>query len=136
MKKLSLILFISLLSFGLAKSQTSFFNNGNGSSNDPTIEWEETMHDFGQVKKGKPASFTFKFKNTSLKPVLIYNVEASCDCTAAEYPKQPVKPGETANIVATYDSEKEGSFFKSITVTTNTKEKQHILKMTGVVVVD
>lgn len=133
MKQISLIFFISLLLTGVANSQTGYFNTGSKSS-DPTIEWEETMHDFGQVQKGKPATVVFKFKNTSLKPVLIYNVEASCDCTAADYPKQPVKPGETAKITATYDAEKTGAFFKSITVTTNTKEKQHILKMTGVVV--
>jgi hypothetical protein len=133
MKQISLVILFSLLFIGVSNSQTGFFNSG-ANSGEPSIEWEETMHDFGQVQKGKPASVVFKFKNTSLKPVLIYNVEASCDCTAADYPKQPVKPGETAKITATYDAEKAGAFFKSITVTTNTKEKQHILKMTGVVV--
>jgi hypothetical protein len=133
MKQLSIAILFLILFIGVSHSQTGFFNTGTNSG-DPSIEWEETMHDFGQVQKGKPATVVFKFKNTSLKPVLIYNVEASCDCTAADYPKQPVKPGETANITATYDAEKAGAFFKSITVTTNTKEKQHILKMTGVVV--
>jgi hypothetical protein len=134
MIRTTLILFVVLFGCSLADAQTGFFNSGSGSSNEPVIEWEETIHDFGQVKKGSPATVSFKFKNTSLKPVLVYNVEASCDCTAADYPKQPVKPGETAIIKATYDAEKSGAFFKSITVTTNTKEKQHILKMTGVVV--
>ncbi|OFY36605.1 MAG: hypothetical protein A2W91_03445 [Bacteroidetes bacterium GWF2_38_335] len=130
--RLKFIFFIMLSLLVSGANAQSFFNSG--SSQEPVIEWEKTMHDFGEVPMGVPVSFTFKFKNTSLKPVIIQEVEASCDCTAAEYPKQPIKPGETAKIVATYKADEKGAFFKSITVTANTKTKQHILKMTGVVV--
>lgn len=82
-----------------------------------TITWNETTHDFGKVNLSEPANFEFTFKNTGTTPVVISNVRSSCGCTATEYTKEPVKPGESGKVKATYNSARVGSFNKTVTVT-------------------
>jgi len=91
------------------------------------VTWTSDVHDFGDIQKGKPASFDFTFKNTTKQTVLITNVKASCGCTATNYTKTPIKPEETASITATYNAASPGPFSKSVTVTTNDTETPKIL---------
>jgi hypothetical protein len=60
-------------------------------------------------------SHTFKFVNTGDKPVVI-DVRASCGCTTTGWTKEPVKPGETGEVTATYKTSA-GYFDKVLTVT-------------------
>ncbi|THD32741.1 DUF1573 domain-containing protein [uncultured Flavobacterium sp.] len=98
------------------------------------VTWTSDVHDFGDIQKGKPASFDFTFKNTTKQTVLITNVKASCGCTATNYTKTPIKPGETASITATYNAASPGPFSKSVTVTTNDTETPKILTIKGKVI--
>lgn len=98
------------------------------------VTWASDVHDFGDIQKGKPASFDFTFKNTTKQTVLITNVKASCGCTATNYTKTPIKPGETASITATYNAATPGAFSKSVTVTTNDTETPKILTIKGKVI--
>ncbi|MEZ0007347.1 putative low-complexity protein [Flavobacterium sp. 28YEA47A] len=98
------------------------------------VTWTSDVHDFGDIQKGKPASFDFTFKNTTKQTVLITNVKASCGCTATNYTKTPIKPGETASITATYNAATPGAFSKSVTVTTNDTETPKILTIKGKVI--
>ena len=100
----------------------------------PTIEWGETTHDFGTIKQGIQVETSFEFKNTSMVPVIITNVKASCGCTVPSYPKEPVKAGETASIKATYNAKNLGHFSKSITVNSNAVEPVQVLYIKGEVV--
>lgn len=99
-----------------------------------SIEWEETTHDFGKIAKGIPVEAKFKFKNTSMVPLMINSVRPSCGCTVADYPKVPVKPGESADIAVTYDAKNIGYFSKSIVVMTNANEPRITLYIKGEVV--
>lgn len=83
------------------------------------ISWQKDNHDFGTLEKGKPASYEFTFTNTTNETILITNVRPSCGCTAANYTKTPIKPGEKGFVTATYNAASPGSFTKTITVTTN-----------------
>ena len=98
------------------------------------LTWTKDVHDFGDLKKSVPASFDFTFKNTTKETVLITNVKASCGCTATNYTKTPIKPGETASVTATYNAVAAGPFSKAITVTTNDSETPKILTIKGKVV--
>ena len=95
------------------------------------VTWTKDVHDFGDLKKGVPASFDFTFKNTTKETILITNVKASCGCTATNYTKTPIKPGETASVTATYNAANPGPFSKAITVTTNDTETPKILTIKG-----
>lgn len=98
------------------------------------VTWTKDVHDFGDLKKGVPASFDFTFKNTTKETILITNVKASCGCTATNYTKTPIKPGETASVTATYNAANPGPFSKAVTVTTNDTETPKILTIKGKVV--
>lgn len=103
----------------------------------PNISFEKTVHDFGQIeeKDGK-ATCRFEFINTGNEPLIINNVRASCGCTASEWTKKPVKPGEKGFLKVTYNPKnRPGKFMKSVSVKTNAnEEKSEMLKIKGVVI--
>jgi len=87
----------------------------------PVIKFDQTTIDFGTIKEedGK-ASGKFEFTNTGNEDLMLTSVKPGCGCTAAEYTKTPVPPGERGYIIATYNPyNRPGSFNKNIRVTTN-----------------
>ena len=83
------------------------------------IEFEEEVHDFGQMKQHGDASTEFKFTNTGSEPLIISNAKGSCGCTVPTWPREPIAPGETATIKVKYDSKRVGPINKSVTITSN-----------------
>ena len=86
------------------------------------LKFTTTDHDFGNQAQGKPVSFEFEFFNTASDPIVLENVKASCGCTTPTWTKEPVMPGKKGTINAQYNMAREGSFRKSITVTTKDGE--------------
>ncbi len=95
------------------------------------ISWTEDSYNFGEVEQGKPVSHEFTFKNTTKQTVLITNVKASCGCTATNYTKTPIKPGEMGTVTATYNARNGGNFNKTVSVTTNDSDVKKVLKIKG-----
>jgi hypothetical protein len=88
----------------------------------PVIKFDKTEHDFGKVIEGEVVTFAFKFRNTGKSDLVIANVSASCGCTATEYPKVPVRPGEENYIKVSFDSHDRAGFQeKTITIAANTQ---------------
>ncbi|KIX21776.1 hypothetical protein SY27_06705 [Flavobacterium sp. 316] len=88
----------------------------------PKVEFDKADHDFGTIKSGDKVSTEFIVKNIGESDLIISNAEATCGCTVPDYPKQPLKPGETAPIKVTFDSSgKSGQQSKTVTLTTNTE---------------
>lgn len=83
------------------------------------MKFKEETHSFGKIEQGKPVTNEFTFTNTGTDPIVISNVSASCGCTTPSYTKEPVLPGKTGSIKATYNAAAMGSFNKSITVFSN-----------------
>jgi hypothetical protein len=80
------------------------------------LEFEETVHDFGTLQEELGSvTHAFKFTNTGDKPLVINNVHAMCGCTTPGWTKEPVKPGETGEVLATYRTSA-GPFDKTLTV--------------------
>ena len=69
-----------------------------------------------EVPFDKPVTAVFTLKNISSDTLIIQNVQTACHCTVPEYPHEPILPGQTAYIKATYDARNEGQFFKTISV--------------------
>ena len=82
------------------------------------IKWDQEIHDFGDIEKGKPVTYEFSFTNTTKETILITNVRPACGCTAANYTKTPIKPGEKGMVAATFNAASGGMFQKSVTITT------------------
>lgn len=141
MKNLKLILtafafvFVSFTSFAQkVDSKPTLTTTPAAQKPSTPVKWNEVVYDFGELKKGVPVSHDFTFTNTTKSVVLITNVKASCGCTATDYTKTPVKPGETAYVKATYNAAASGSFSKTVTVTLNENESPVILTIKGKVV--
>ncbi|MBO7607164.1 MAG: DUF1573 domain-containing protein [Paludibacteraceae bacterium] len=96
----------------------------------PEIYFEQITHDFGTFpeENGK-VSCTFEFKNVGDADLVLQSVKASCGCTTPDWTKEPVKPGETGVVKATYNATgRPGSFTKTITVKSNAGEKRLTIK--------
>ena len=67
------------------------------------IKFEKTTHDFGTFSEDDPkVTCSFKFTNTGDGLLVIHQAIASCGCTVPQYPKEPIKPGESGEITVTY----------------------------------
>lgn len=94
----------------------------------------EDSHSFGEVKYEVPASHTFRFKNTGTEALTIEKVKPSCGCTASDYTREPIQPGEEGFVELTFNAKKIGIFRKSATVTMNTEPSNKVLSISGEVV--
>lgn len=98
------------------------------------ISWKAESIDVGEIPQGKPKSIIFEFKNTGSTAVVITNVVGSCGCTATDYSKEPILPGKSAKVTATYNAANKGTFSKTVTVTTNAETTPKTLTLKGIVI--
>jgi hypothetical protein len=84
--------------------------------------WIDSLHqDLGKVKDGSVVEISWRFKNTGDKPLIVSNVNASCGCTVADKPEEPIAPGGEGVIRAKFDSkDRPGVQRKDVYVATNT----------------
>lgn len=99
----------------------------------PTISFEKNVHDYGKIDELKgPQTYEFKFTNTGGTPLIVSNVKASCGCTTPDWTKEPVLPGKTGFVKATYDPKnRPGPFNKTITITSNAENATVVLTIKG-----
>ena len=91
-------------------------------------DFPEVMHDFGDVKEGSVVNHTFKFTSTGKVPLIMKDATSTCGCTVPDFPKDPLSPGESAEIKVKFNTEnKEGHQSKVITVFTNGYPAKYIL---------
>jgi archaellum component FlaG (FlaF/FlaG flagellin family) len=95
------------------------------------VKFEKETHDFGSIPQGTPATYEFVFKNTGKSPLIITNAAASCGCTTPDWTREPIKPGKTGTVKATYNAASPGPFTKSVTVISNAKNSTVILYLKG-----
>lgn len=100
-------------------------------TNDLGIQWDVMKFDYGNIPQNVPAEATFTLTNTGAEPLLITNVKGSCGCTATAHSDDPVAPGESTTITATYNAKKKGAFTKFVKVTTNRDEAPIKLQIKG-----
>jgi len=68
------------------------------------FEFGDRKHDFGAVPTASNQEHIFEFKNTLNEEIQLTGVRASCGCTKPKVLTPIVKPGETARILAKYDT--------------------------------
>ncbi len=86
----------------------------------PTMDFTDTLHNFGNMREGETVTYDFEFKNNGKGPLIISNASGSCGCTVAEYPNEPVPPGQSGKMTIKFNSaEKMGHQEKSVTINTN-----------------
>jgi len=89
-------------------------------ANPTTVQIIDSVFDFGKVAEGEVVEFSYRFKNTGSKPLIVSDAKASCGCTVPEKPEAPIMPGETGFIKVKFNSEgRAGMAHKTVNVTSN-----------------
>jgi len=97
--------------------------------NADAMKFATEIHDFGTVPEGPAAEYEFSFTNTGKEPIIIQRAQPSCGCTTPSYSKDPVLPGKTGAIKASYGTQgRPNAFTKTITVFTNVGTKVLTIK--------
>ena len=128
MKIIASILAITFLSFAAVAQKKS---------DAPIFKFEETTHDFGNVKEGPDATFDFKFKNVGKTPLIIQNCSASCGCTTPKWSTNPIMPGKTGVITVKYSTKgRIGTINKTVYIQSNAEslKERYELYIKGAVI--
>ena len=107
MKQVFLLLFTFTL-VNLASAQTK--------KADEVAKFSSETVDMGKLKLNNPLTATFTVTNIGKEDLIIENVTPGCGCTKSDYTKEPIKPGKTGTITATYNAAAPGKFTKSVSV--------------------
>ncbi len=93
------------------------------SGNLPSIEFNETEHDFGSIPSGVPVKTVFEYKNTGSSPLVVSDIKSTCGCTVPTDWTKEVMPGEKGQFTVQFDGKGNGNqISKTITMTTNTEK--------------
>ena len=113
MRRIAILLSAFLLSLtGLQAQDGTFFKE------EDVIRFDHKVHDFGDVLMSEgPVTCMFTFTNIGKQPLVVHNVISSCGCTTPEWTRQPVRPGATGTIEATFSNDQGPyPFEKALTV--------------------
>lgn len=93
-----------------------------------TLDFTDTVHDFGTVHEGEILTYDFKFKNSGASPLIIGSAAGSCGCTVADYPHEPVQPGQEGVMKVRFNTTgKNGYQEKSVTISSNANRSIRLL---------
>ena len=102
----------------------------------PKLILQQSSFDFGDIKQGEKVSHTFVLSNGGGDLLTITDVKASCGCTAANPEDRELAPGQSTNLVVTFNSAgRMGKQSKTVRIYSNDPENpEMLLKITGNVV--
>lgn len=105
-------------------------------SAETSVRWLDTVYNFGAFSEDNgPVSCRFSFINTGTEPVAIVKARASCGCTAPEYSRDAVAPGDTASVTVTYNpAGRPGAFHKYVAVDLSFPDSRQRLDIRGTVI--
>ena len=130
---LTLLLFSATITFAQTKKGTEVPVKEEAVETDggPVMTFESTEVDYGTIEQHAEPLRVFNFVNTGDAPLVIKHAKGSCGCTVPTYPKEPILPGDKAEIQVRYDTKRIGPFTKTITLTTNEGSDKRVLRIKG-----
>jgi len=116
---------------GLSQSQLDLAMADSGTYT--TIQWLDTLVNFGTVEESAKVNVKFRYKNTGTKQLIIASAVAGCACTVPDFNKAPIMPGKEGEITAVFNSTGQPkNVHKFVNVVANTLgTQQHQLTFTG-----
>lgn len=100
---------------------------------EPLATFTPANFEFGKIEFGAPGKATVTVKNTGDEPLFIKAAKPSCTCLMVTAPTEPLMPGQSAPMVAVYDTRAVGPIAKSVALTLNTVTGAHTLTTRGYV---
>jgi hypothetical protein len=89
------------------------------------IEFTNPIASLGKITSGEKVGMDFVFYNRGGQNLVIRNAKVSCGCTAPEWDKKPIQPGQQGVIRIIYDSSGElGIQNKSVQIISNARNKE------------
>lgn len=110
--KTRFLLFAFIFCSSLSFAQKQEFESPAKTSKQSTVLFKNLVYDFGKIKHQSEAKAVFVFKNISKQPVKLTNVQTSCGCTAADWPREEIAKRKKQKISIVYDSRIIGKFTK------------------------
>src|SRR5699024_4953879 len=99
--------------------------------NYPVITVADSLQEFGKVSQGNVALYTFAFKNTGSKPLVIDEINSTCGCTIPHFSKAPIAPGQYGKIeIAFHSAGLSGRQIKPVFIHANTQPELSQLTIT------
>ncbi len=99
-----------------------------------TMAFKETEFNFGTVAEGEKVKHTYTFTNEGSEPLVLSNAVGSCGCTVPVWPREPIAPGASGEVVVEFNSQgKAGERDQKVTITANTNPAQTFLSLQGTV---
>ncbi len=75
----------------------------------PSMTFDTPNIDIGTIQRGDKKAMEFHFTNTGTEDLKI-EIVSGCECTTLDWPRLPIKPGDSGVVTALFDStEKEHS---------------------------
>jgi hypothetical protein len=90
-----------------------------GTGEGPGMVFENETIDYGTIQQNADGKREFVLTNNGTQPLVIESTQGSCGCTVPTKPEKPIQPGEKAVIGVKYDTNRVGSFTKTVTVKSN-----------------
>lgn len=89
-------------------------------ADEPRIEFEQTIHDFGVVGQNTTVNHEFAFHNAGDSILQIESIESPCSCTASLLSSDSIAPGETGILEVAFSAGmRQGTSKNSLTMYTN-----------------
>jgi hypothetical protein len=126
MQQLLKLTFLSAAIFWSAQAASQTLKAVDNSQNAGKVEWLDRQISTGNVPFGQAVSREFRVKNVSNENLILLQVKSSCHCTITEWQREPIAPGKIGTIKVTYDGQKEGDFYRIVTVFTNFDSMQGV----------
>jgi hypothetical protein len=145
MKKINLILFaLAMLPLNSCKENaTEKINEDNvekAAERDaqtivfPTINFDKTLHDFGEIQNGTAVETVFSYTNSGRSPLVVTDIKSTCGCTVPQgWSKEPLMPGESSQFSVKFNGKGANKVSKTITLTTNTEKGKEQVRISAFV---
>jgi hypothetical protein len=123
-----LVIIVSYVQAQTATNPASITKSG------PQIKFDNIIHDFGIIPYMGNGSHIYIITNTGTEPLIIVNCVKGCGCTAVDWTKDPILPGNKGMVKATYNTKIKGSFSRGVDVYSNDPNNIRInLRLKGTV---
>ena len=103
----------------------------------PTITFDKTEHDFGQIMNGTPVETVFSYTNSGKSPLVVTDIKSTCGCTVPQgWNKEPLMPGASSQFSVKFNGKGANKISKTITLTTNSEKGKEQVRISAFIVPD
>ena len=103
----------------------------------PSISFDKTLHDFGEIQNGTPVETVFSYTNSGRSPLVVTDIKSTCGCTVPQgWSKEPLMPGESSQFSVKFNGKGANKVSKTITLTTNTEKGREQVRISAFIIPD